>query len=223
MPPDLLEQIQANDNVGKTRLAVFLAALVFLSSQLGINVADNLTASGVSAGLPGFTYSTELTIPRPLSQIDLASMFPRWMTIRRGAYFTALVSVLIQPWQLLNGSSVYLSVMGSYGVFLGPLTGLLIADYHIVRQRKLKLSHLYEATPETTYWFFHGFNRESKYAKVMVTRRSSLTSVLLQHEPSWLGYSASCPPSQASCITSRIRATLRTTTSAGRGCSTSVG
>ncbi|PWN26047.1 NCS1 nucleoside transporter [Jaminaea rosea] len=145
MPPDLLEQIQANDNVGKTRLAVFLAALVFLSSQLGINVADNLTASG----------------------IDLASMFPRWMTIRRGAYFTALVSVLIQPWQLLNGSSVYLSVMGSYGVFLGPLTGLLIADYHVVRQRKLKLSHLYEATPETTYSFFCGFNPRALLAWVL--------------------------------------------------------
>lgn len=49
MPPDLLEQVQMTDNVSKTRAAVFFAALIFLSSQLGINVADNLTASGVSS------------------------------------------------------------------------------------------------------------------------------------------------------------------------------
>ncbi|CAO1613718.1 unnamed protein product [Sympodiomycopsis kandeliae] len=105
MPPDFLEQLQLTSGQG-ARAGVFFAALMFTISQWCMNSADNATPSG----------------------IDLASLLPKYVTIRRGAYFTALISVIIQPWQLLNGSSVYLTVMGSYSVFIAPLTGIIVSE-----------------------------------------------------------------------------------------------
>lgn len=136
MPQDLLTQVQMSEPTSGTRAAVFFAALIFTCSQLSMNASDNAIPSG----------------------IDLTSMFPKYLTIRRGAYLTAIISVLIQPWQLLNGSSIYLTVMGSYAVFIAPLTGTMVADYFLVRHRKLKLTELYNPTPASMYWFTMGLN-----------------------------------------------------------------
>jgi NCS1 family nucleobase:cation symporter-1 len=68
-------------------------------AQFGMVVANN----GVSAG------------------IDLAALFPRFFTIRRGMILMSAVAFIIQSWQLLNGASKFLNVLGGYGVFLGPM------------------------------------------------------------------------------------------------------
>jgi NCS1 family nucleobase:cation symporter-1 len=68
-------------------------------SQFGMVVANN----GVSAG------------------IDLASLFPRFFTIKRGMLPMPALAFVVQPWQLLNGASKFLNVLGGYGVFLGPM------------------------------------------------------------------------------------------------------
>lgn len=119
--------------------------LAFVLSQWGINVPGNLLAGG----------------------IDLTSLWPRYLNIRRGgesqlltpleltsAYITLAVSVAMCPWALLSGSNTFLSgeltgicihltsVMGGYAVFLAPITGTLVFDFFFVHQRKLKLTAL---------------------------------------------------------------------------------
>lgn len=72
--------------------------------------------------------------------MDLASLFPRIFTIRRGMYSMSVLAFIVQPWQLLNGASKFLTVLGGYGVFLGRMTGVMFAEYFIVRKRLYKLS-----------------------------------------------------------------------------------
>lgn len=90
--------------------------------------------------------------------MDLAGLLPRFINIRRGAYLTLCISILLQPWQLLSSASVFISVLSAYSVFLGPLMGIMITDYWLIRHRRLKLGDLYRSGPDGIYWFWHGYN-----------------------------------------------------------------
>jgi NCS1 family nucleobase:cation symporter-1 len=135
-PPNIIEQWLLESYDAKSRCAAFFASFGFFISTLGLNTIDN----GVSGG------------------IDLVAIAPRWINIRRGAYIIMIISIVIQPWQILANSGVFLSVLGSYGCFLGPMIGVFTADYYIVRKQKLKLSDLYRGNSDSIYWFWHGIN-----------------------------------------------------------------
>lgn len=135
-PYQLLTAIQLNENSAGARAAVFFAALVFTVAQFSLNVSGNLIAGG----------------------IDLASAMPKYINIRRGAYITLAVSVGMCPWALLSGATAFINVMSGYATFLGPITGIMVFDYFFVRQRKIKLTALYDGSPNSIYWYWRGCN-----------------------------------------------------------------
>ncbi|KAL2886823.1 Uracil permease [Ceratocystis lukuohia] len=130
-----------------SRAGVATASTAFILAQLGIAVAGNALSNGM----------------------DLSGLLPRYFNLRRGAYLTAAVAFLIQPWKLLNGASKFLVIMGAYGVFLGSMTGVIMADYYIIRGRRLKLSSLYEISPRSIYWYTGGVNWRASAAWIMGT------------------------------------------------------
>jgi len=132
-------------NSSGARAAVAFGSLAFGVAQFGMVVANN----GVSAG------------------IDLSALMPRWFTIRRGMCLMSMLAFIIQPWQLMNGASKFLTVLGGYGVFLGPMTGIMFADYFLVRHRLLKLTDLYEPSAKSIYWYWKGLNWRAPVAWVM--------------------------------------------------------
>lgn len=77
------------------------------------------------------------------------------------------MAFVMQPWKLLNGASTFLTVMGGYAVFLGPMTGVMFADYYIVRQQNLKLTSLYDMGETSTYWYTYGVNFRAVVSWVM--------------------------------------------------------
>ncbi|KAL7908463.1 permease for cytosine/purines, uracil, thiamine, allantoin domain-containing protein [Trichoderma velutinum] len=95
----------------------------------------------------------------PLSTgMDLAGLWPKYINIRRGSYVMMVVGIATQPWQLLATASKFLTVLSGFGVFIGPLTGILLADYHVHWRRKLQLNDLYVGSKLSAYWYQHGFN-----------------------------------------------------------------
>ncbi|KAI0367930.1 NCS1 nucleoside transporter family [Pilatotrama ljubarskyi] len=134
-PYDLLQAIQTHGGPG-ARAACFFAGCAFVLSQFGINIPGNAVSGG----------------------IDLSGLLPKYINIRRGSFLTAALGLAICPWKLLTGSSVFLTVLSSFAVFLGPLTGVMVSDYLIVRQKKLRLSHLYLPAPASIYYFTYGVN-----------------------------------------------------------------
>ncbi|PHH87208.1 hypothetical protein CDD83_9184 [Cordyceps sp. RAO-2017] len=135
-PPALFERLLAADDGPGTRAAVFFAGLALIASQLGSSIPGNALAGG----------------------IDLASVCPRYIDIRRGAYITALVSPVVNPWRLVTSASIFLSVLSSYGIFLAPMTGMMTANYLILCRRKLKVEDLYRGDAQSIYWYWHGVN-----------------------------------------------------------------
>ncbi|CAD6582650.1 MAG: hypothetical protein CYPHOPRED_002088, partial [Cyphobasidiales sp. Tagirdzhanova-0007] len=90
--------------------------------------------------------------------IDLSGLFPQYINIRRGAYITAAVGLAINPWQLLNTPNTFIQVLSGFGVFLGPMTGLMVIDYWVIRGRRIRLSHLYIPNKTSSYWYTYGVN-----------------------------------------------------------------
>lgn len=99
--------------------------------------------------------------------MDLAGLFSSHINIRRGAYIGLLLSICMCPWQLLSSAAVFISVLSAYSVFLGPIIGIQVCDYWLIRRRKLKLSDLYHPRPEGIYYFVKGANPRSFVAWVL--------------------------------------------------------
>ncbi|EPS97474.1 hypothetical protein FOMPIDRAFT_1128669 [Fomitopsis schrenkii] len=132
---DLFEAIQTHGGPG-ARAAVFFAAAAFCLSQVALNVI----ACGTVGGM------------------DLAALFPRFLNIRRGSFVVAAVGILINPWKILDSANSFISAISAFGVFLAPLTGIMVAEYFLVRHQCLKLSHLYIPNSSSQYWYWHGLN-----------------------------------------------------------------
>jgi NCS1 family nucleobase:cation symporter-1 len=88
---------------------------------------------------------------------DFANAFPRWITFRRGGLITGLVGILMQPWRLLADPQGYIfSWLLGYSGGLGSIAGVLIADYWLLRRKRLELADLYR--PKGAYSYAGGWN-----------------------------------------------------------------
>ncbi|RFN55296.1 hypothetical protein FIE12Z_549 [Fusarium flagelliforme] len=135
-PPTLFAAMLAKDPSSGTRAAVFFAGLALSISQMGSNLPGNALSGG----------------------IDLASVFPKYINIRRGAYLMALLSPIVNPWRLVNTATVFLTVLSGYSVFLAPMTGLMVAHYNLVAKGKINVDDLYVGHSRSIYWYSAGFN-----------------------------------------------------------------
>src|SRR3989441_2304003 len=76
---------------------------------------------------------------------DFAHLAPRHISFRTGGLITGVVGVLIMPWKLVADPNGYIFVwLIAYSALLGPIGGILIADYFIYRRRRLNLAALYQ-------------------------------------------------------------------------------
>jgi NCS1 family nucleobase:cation symporter-1 len=88
---------------------------------------------------------------------DFSNAWPKRISFRTGGLITAVVGILIQPWNLLTNQNVYIFTwLGFYGGALGTIAGVLIADYWIHRRTALSLGDLYR--PDGAYRYAGGFN-----------------------------------------------------------------
>ena len=88
---------------------------------------------------------------------DFANAFPKWISFRTGGLITGIIGILMQPWRLLADPSGYIFAwLVGYSGGLGSIAGVLIADYWMVRQKRLELGDLYRK--EGTYTYNGGWN-----------------------------------------------------------------
>ncbi|KAH7028930.1 permease for cytosine/purines, uracil, thiamine, allantoin-domain-containing protein [Microdochium trichocladiopsis] len=117
------------------RAAAFFAAAAWFIVQVGSNV----TANCISAAN------------------DLTVLMPRYVNIRRGCIITAVAGGWVfVPWKILASAGSFLSFMGGYAVFLGPIAGVLVSDYWLVRRQKVDVPGMYD--PDGRYRYWYGIN-----------------------------------------------------------------
>ncbi|WP_423798036.1 cytosine permease [Neobacillus sp. SAB-20_R2A] len=94
---------------------------------------------------------TTSVLPAALAFQDLFKV--KWST---GAIISASLSAVTMPWVLFT-SEWFFTFQNIYSSFLGPVLGILIADYWILRKGKLNLDYLYNQETRA-YRYFKGFS-----------------------------------------------------------------
>jgi NCS1 family nucleobase:cation symporter-1 len=85
------------------------------------------------------------------------NLWPSRITFAIGAILTGVLSLAMQPWYVLAVFSNYIfNWLGTYGALLGPIDGIAIADYWLVRSQRIDLLSLY--LPHGRYAYGSGFN-----------------------------------------------------------------
>jgi len=97
---------------------------------------------------------------------DFANLAPRKITFRMGGYITGIIGVLMMPWKLVADPDGYIFTwLVAYSALLGPIGGILIADYFAWRKCKLDLTALYD--PNGEYRYTGGFSIVAMLALLM--------------------------------------------------------
>jgi len=86
-----------------------------------------------------------------------SNLRPSLISFRTGGLITGVVGILMMPWKLMTDFSSYIFVwLVGCSAFLGPIAGIMIFDYYLVRQRRLALEDLYRRGG--AYEYKSGFN-----------------------------------------------------------------
>ncbi len=77
---------------------------------------------------------------------DFANFWPSRITFAIGGVLTGILGIAMMPWRLLSDYGTYIfGWLVGYSGFLGPLAGIFIADYWLIRKARLSLADLYDS------------------------------------------------------------------------------
>ena len=93
---------------------MILGALTFMIATVGINIVANFVS-------PAF---------------DFSNVNPQKISWRMGGMIAAVGSVLLTPWNLYNSPETIHYTLDTLGAFIGPLYGVLIADYYLIKKQR---------------------------------------------------------------------------------------
>jgi NCS1 family nucleobase:cation symporter-1 len=119
--------------------------------------------AGVIVMLSSITINVGANVVAPARAFE--NLWPARITFAVGAVLTGVLSLAMQPWYVLAEFSRYIfGWLGTYGALLGPIDGIAIADYWLVRSRRIDLLALY--VPTGRYAYRGGFNVRAVIAVV---------------------------------------------------------
>lgn len=168
---------QRDQVVGQAGLPLFMGLFTFIGLAVtsstevifGRVISNPIQLLGQIGGLPtrilailGISLATITTniaanVVAPANA--LVNLSPWWFNFRRGALITAVMGIAFQPWRLLQSSEsfVYTWLVG-YSALLGPIGGIILADYYLVRSTELSIKDLYTSSPHGAYYYSGGYN-----------------------------------------------------------------
>jgi NCS1 family nucleobase:cation symporter-1 len=76
---------------------------------------------------------------------DFSNLNPRLISFRTGGFITGIAGLLMMPWKLLTDFNSYIfGWLVGYSGLLGPIAGIMITDYFLVRKTRLDVHGLYQ-------------------------------------------------------------------------------
>src|SRR5881398_429053 len=116
-------------------IAVVISLLAILLATLNVNIGANVVS--------------------PAN--DFSNLWPRKISFRTGGIMTCFMGIAMMPWKLLGSyKTMIFGWLSGYAAFLGPVAGIMICDYFVIRRRVLLLDDLY--LRGGVYEYSRGFN-----------------------------------------------------------------
>ncbi len=127
-----------------SKLIISFAMLAVVLSTLATNIAANIVS--------------------PAN--DFANLMPNKINFKIGGYITGILGILICPWKLIADPSGYIfNWLIAYSSLLGPVGGIMIADYYFIRNKLLLRDELY--FEKGIYYYNNGFNMKAIVALIL--------------------------------------------------------
>lgn len=126
--------------------AVILAMAVFLLTTISTNATGNIIPAGY----------------------QLTALFPKKLNYRSGVLIASIISFLIMPWKLMvNADSIFI-FLNSIGAVLGPVAGVMIANYFFIQKEEIDLDALYmDVSKENEGNPYKGVNKPAYIATII--------------------------------------------------------
>jgi NCS1 family nucleobase:cation symporter-1 len=156
----LTDPIKTVERIDST-FAILLGAATFVTATVGINIVANFIS-------PAF---------------DFSHVNPQKISWRAGGMIAAVGSVILTPWNWYNNDTAIHYTLGILGALIGPLFGILIADFYLIRKQKLVVDDMFTLDEDGEYHYRNGYNPVA-IQSVIAAGLVSVASVLL---PRWIG------------------------------------
>jgi NCS1 family nucleobase:cation symporter-1 len=125
-------------------LVAFLALIALLVATLNVNIGANVVSPSN----------------------DFSNLAPRLISFRTGGMITGLLGLAMMPWKLMSSFGNYIfGWLVGYSALLGPVAGIMVADYFMIRGTRLDISSLYHRGGP--YEYSKGFNPRAIAALVV--------------------------------------------------------
>ena len=121
---------------------VGLGAATFIVATMGINIVANFVS-------PAY---------------DISNLYPGKIDFRRGGLITSILSVMVCPWIFVSSPQAITIFVSIFGAALGPMFGIMVADYYLVKRQHISLSDLYTMSPTGSLHFENGWNARALIA-----------------------------------------------------------
>jgi NCS1 family nucleobase:cation symporter-1 len=109
---------------------------------------------------------------------DFSALAPKRISFRTGGILAAILGLVMMPWKLMSDPSGYIFTwLIGYSALLGPIAGIMIADYFVWRKKQLLVVDLYETSG--AYRYSNGFSFVS-FATFVLAVLPSLPGFLAQ-------------------------------------------
>ena len=116
-------------------LIAFLALISILTATLNVNIGANVVSPSN----------------------DFSNLAPRYISFRTGGLITGFLGLAMMPWKLMASFGTYIfGWLVGYSGLLGPVAGIMVADYFLLRHTRLDLQALYHESG--AYRYRSGFN-----------------------------------------------------------------
>jgi NCS1 family nucleobase:cation symporter-1 len=131
----VMDPVHIVERIGNPWIVV-LGSLTFIVATMGINIVANFVS-------PAY---------------DIANLNPKRISFRLGGFITSILSVLVCPWLFVSSSQAITIFVSIFGAVLGPLFGIIVSDFYIVKRQEVVLGDLYTTSPSGSLFYRSGWN-----------------------------------------------------------------
>jgi NCS1 family nucleobase:cation symporter-1 len=124
-------------------VVAFIALIAILVATLSVNIGANVVAPSN----------------------DFSNLYPRLISFRTGGMITGLLGLAMCPWKLMaTPDSFIFGWLVGYSGLMGPIAGIMVCDYFLIRKTELDVNSLYHS--EGAYHYTRGVNPRAVVALV---------------------------------------------------------
>ena len=132
----IMDPVAIVDRIGNPWV-VALGSITFIVATMGINIVANFVS-------PAY---------------DISNLYPQKINFRMGGLITSVLSVIVCPWLFVQSPQAITIFVSIFGAILGPMFGIMVADYYVVKRQTVILDDLYTMDSNASLHFNGGWNR----------------------------------------------------------------